>query len=62
MIFAYLIISYVWTVISDFIVIVAWVQLWNMIEIFTLENENLKIERLNKLQLYDAKVTFVFDK
>ena len=62
MIFAYLIISYVWTVISDFIVIVAWVPLWNMIEIFTLENENLKIERLNKLQLYDAKVTFVFDK
>ena len=62
MIFAYIVTPYVWTVISDFIVIAAWVPLWDMIEILALDNEELKSERLNKLQLYDAKVFFVFDK
>lgn len=62
MIFAYAITPYVWQIISDFAIIAGWVALWDMIEILWLDNDKLKTERLNKLQLYDAEVTFVFDK
>lgn len=62
MVFAYAITPYVWQFISDFAIIAGWVALWDMIEILWLDNEKLKTERLNKLQLYDAEVTFVFDK
>ena len=62
MVFAYAITPYVWQFISDFAIIAGWVALWDMIEILWLDNENLKVERLNKLQLYDSDVTFIFDK
>lgn len=62
MFIAYSLKPYIWDMLSEIIVIAAWVPLWDMIEIVTLENKDLKIERLNKLQLYDAQVTFVFDK
>ena len=62
MFLAYALKPYIWDVLSEIIVIAAWVPLWDMIEIVTLENKDLKVERLNKLQLYDAQVTFVFDK
>ena len=62
MIFAYAITPYVWQIFSDFAIIAGWVALWDMIEILWLDNEKLKTKRLNKLQLYDAEVTFVFDK
>ena len=62
MFFSYAIKPYIWDVLSEIIVIAGWVPLWDMIEIITLDTKDLKTERLNKLQLYDAKVTFVFDK
>ena len=62
MVFAYAITPYAWQIITDFAIIAGWVALWDMMEILWLDNDNLKVERLNKLQLYDAQVTFVFDK
>ncbi len=62
LIFGYAIFSYVWPFIYEMINIAGWVALWDMIEIIILDNKDLKVERLNKLQLYDAQVTFVFDK
>lgn len=62
MILAYAITPYVWQFISEFTIIAGWVALWDMIEILWLDNDKLKTERLNKQQLYDAEVTFVFDK
>ena len=47
---------------ADFICVAWWVAIWDMIEILWLDHEKLKTERLNKLQLYDAEVTFIFDK
>lgn len=48
--------------IEEFIYIAGWVALWEMIECLILDNPKKKIERLNKLQLYDSEVTFVFDR
>lgn len=62
MFFAHAVMPYISDALSEFLIIAAWVPLWDMIEILTLDNEELKTERLNKLQLYDAHVTFVFDK
>ena len=62
MIIAYAITPYVWQIISDFAIIAGWVALWDMIEILWLDSEKLKTNRLNKLQLYDSEVTFIFDK
>ena len=48
--------------IEEFIYIAGWVALWEMVECFILDNPKKRTERLNKLQLYDSEVTFVFDK
>lgn len=46
----------------DFLSVVWWVAIWDMVEILILENREIKWKRLNNQQLYDSAVTFVFDK
>jgi len=48
-------------VLSDFIGVVWWVAIWNMIEILILDNQEIKWKRLNNQQLYDSTIRFVFD-
>ena len=47
-----------WVEILD---IVGWVSWWEAIDIFLFENSKSKAEKLNMKQLYDAKVSFVFE-
>ena len=49
-------------ILSNFLCVVWWVAFWNVIEIQTMDKVENKEKRLNYQQLYDAKVTFVFDK
>ncbi len=49
-------------ILSELFCIFWWVAIWNVIEIQTLERREYKDERLNYQQLYDAKISFVFDK
>lgn len=46
---------------SDFLCVVWWVAIWDMIEILVLDNQEVKWKRLNNQQLYDSTVRFVFD-
>ena len=46
---------------SDFISVVWWVAIWDMVEILVLDNQEIKWKRLNNQQLYDSTVRFVFD-
>ncbi len=46
----------------NFISVFWWVAIWDMIEMQVFENRDLKLKRLNYQQLYDSKITFVFDK
>jgi len=46
---------------ADFICVVWWVALWDMIEILVLENREIKWKRLNNQQLYDSTIKFVFE-
>ena len=46
---------------SNFISVVWWVAIWDMIEILFIENQEIKWKRLNNQQLYDSTVEFVFD-
>lgn len=62
LILSYLLYSHVWDFFYELVNIAGWVALWDMVEILILDNDELRIERLNKLQLYDATVTFIFDK
>jgi len=45
----------------DFLSVVWWVAIWDMIEILILENQEIKWKRLNHQQLYDSSIEFVFD-
>ena len=54
--------KYIGAVLSNFICVVWWVAIWEMIELQTIEKNDLKWKRLNYQQLYDAEITFVFDK
>ncbi|MBQ4032191.1 MAG: hypothetical protein II625_10590 [Bacilli bacterium] len=49
------------TILSELFCIFWWVAIWNVIEIQTLEKREYKDERLNYQQLYEAKISFVFD-
>ena len=49
-------------VLSNFICDVWWVAIWEMVELQTIEKPDLRWKRLNHQQLYDAEITFVFDK
>ncbi len=46
---------------SDFLSVVWWVAIWDMVEILVLGNQEIKWKRLNNQQLYDSTVRFVFD-
>ena len=46
---------------SNFLSVVWWVAIWDMVEILALENQEIKWKRLNNQQLYDSTVRFVFD-
>ena len=48
-------------ILADFICVVWWVALWDMIEILVLENREIKWKRLNNQQLYDSTIKFAFD-
>lgn len=49
-------------VLSNFICVVWWVAIWEMVELQTIEKSDAKWKRLNYQQLYDSETTFVFDK
>lgn len=53
--------KYVGSIISNFICVVWWVAIWDMIEIQTLDKSENKAKRLSYQQLYDAQITFVFE-
>ena len=48
-------------VFSDFLSVVWWVAIWDMVEILVLDNQEIKFKRLNNQQLYDSTIRFVFD-
>jgi hypothetical protein len=50
------------TVLTELFCIFWWVAIWNVIEMQTLDKRDNKEKRLNYQQLYDAEITFVFDK
>ena len=54
--------DFIGVVLSNFICVVWWVAIWEMVELQTIEKQDLKWKRLNYQQLYDAEVTFVCDK
>ena len=54
--------KYIGAVLSNCICVVWWVAIWEMVELQTIEKTDLKWKRLNYQQLYDAEITFVFDK
>lgn len=54
--------KYIGAVLSNFICVVWWVAIWETIELQTIEKTDLKWKRINFQQLYDAEITFVFDK
>ena len=49
------------SILADFISVIWWVALWDMIEILFIENPEIKVKRLNNQQLYDSTIQFVFD-
>lgn len=53
--------KYIGRVLSNFICVVWWVAIWDMIEFQLIDNGESKWKRLNNLQLYDASIKFVFD-
>ena len=48
-------------ILSNFLSVVWWVAIWDMVEIFLLDNREIKWKRLNNQQLYDSTIRFVFD-
>lgn len=54
--------KYMGEVLSNFICVVWWVAIWEMVELQTIDKQDLKWKRLNYQQLYDSEITFVFDK
>jgi hypothetical protein len=54
--------KYIGAVLSNFICVVWWVAIWEMVELQTMEKTDLKWKRINYQQLYDAEISFIFDK
>ena len=54
--------KYIGAVLSNFLNIVWWVAIWDMIEMQTIEKSDNKWKRLNYQQLYEAEIRFEFDK
>ena len=53
--------KYIGAVLSNFICVVWWVAIWDMLELQLFNNEEKKLQRLYNLQLYDSAIEFVFD-
>jgi len=53
--------KHIGAVLSNFICVIWWVAIWEMIELQTMEKPDLKWKRLNYQQLYDADINFVFN-
>lgn len=53
--------KYMGSIVSNFLCVVWWVAIWDMIEIQVLDKSENKWKRLNYQQLYDAEITFKFD-
>jgi len=47
--------------IAEFFMISGWVFIWDMVETLSIKRSELISDRINKLQLYDADISFVFD-
>ena len=47
--------------IAEFFMISGWVFVWDMVETVSIKRSELISKRINKLQLYDAEITFNFD-
>lgn len=47
--------------ISEFFMISGWVFIWDMVETLSIKRTKLISRRINKLQLYDANISFVVD-
>ena len=47
---------------SNFISVVWWVAIWDMVEMQTIDRSESKSQRLNYQQLYDAEIVFVTEK
>lgn len=52
---------FIGSIISNFLSVVWWVAIWDMIEIQVLDKSDNRWKRLNYQQLYDAEITFIFD-
>ena len=48
------------TILSNFICVVWWVAIWDMIELQTLDKSEINMKQLKYQQLYDAEIMFVF--
>ena len=46
---------------SNFVSVIWWVFIWDMVEILAMDNSEMKWKRLNYQQLYDATYEFVFE-
>lgn len=53
--------DYINGVISNFICVIWWVAIWDMVELLCFDKVEWKWKRLNYQQLYDSKITFIFD-
>lgn len=53
--------SYLAEFASEFCIITGWVFIWDMVEAISIKRSELISKRLNKLQLYDAEIAFIFD-
>ena len=60
-ILAYALENHLIGIVKEFLFIAGWVVLWDMLESVLFTDNKRKLERLNKLQLYDSSVEFVFD-
>jgi len=47
--------------ITEFFMIIGWVFIWDMVETLSIRRSELVTKRINKLQLYDAEITFIFE-
>lgn len=53
--------DYIFEFVSEFFMISGWVFIWDMVETISIRRTGLLNKRLNKLQLYDAEITFISD-
>ena len=53
--------KYIGDVLSNFLCVVWWVAIWDMLELQIFNNGDNKLQRLNNLQLYDSAIEFVFE-